>query len=128
MNENLHKVDTYVEELSEGMHFGDCTSVPCSCMKCYAEYLLDFSTLSLFSKSSVYKIGNVFAKNPDFTIDEAIDFLGGQGYVDYISTPNENWKDKNDYMKWVPTWVEQAKVASEQLKQYKEKYFMGTMP
>lgn len=57
-------IGTYVEELV-GVHSGDCTCVPASCMKCAAETLLGINTLSGLTKHQAHAIESAFVNTRD---------------------------------------------------------------
>lgn len=62
----------------EGYHMGDCTCVPASCPKCYAESLLGVDTIEGLGKYEAGKIHDVFCPHNDFderTIDEVLEEL-----------------------------------------------------
>jgi hypothetical protein len=52
--------DEYVAELSS-LHYGDCTCVACSCMKCQAELLVDVATIPGLGKHEASHIRGAFA-------------------------------------------------------------------
>lgn len=61
-----------LQELSTGIHIGDCTSVPMSCSKCIAEDMLSTCTLPA-GKTVNYYIARAFAVHD--TIDGALMWL-----------------------------------------------------
>lgn len=65
--------DALLEELSTGIHIGDCTSAAISCMKCQAESMLSTCTLPAGGKTSNYYIREAFKIYDN--IDEAIEWL-----------------------------------------------------
>lgn len=104
---------TYFTDLEKGVHVGDCTCVPCTCTKCYAEDILGVSTIEGLGKHHLYKIDNYFSKNPDNTIDDAITYL--TKYYDSGPVP-DNWKNSEEaYWKYMVRWKEEAKQAAEWL-------------
>jgi|ERR1017187_6059995 hypothetical protein len=104
-----------IEELKSS-HCGDCTCVPCSCLKCHAEHLLGIDTIPKLGKHSAHKIEGAFGNNRN--IDEAIEYL-----VNYKPIRDEAWLKfpPEDFEKHIPRWTEEAKRAAEWLKDYKEK-------
>lgn len=65
--------DVLLEELATGVHVGDCTSCPCSCLKCYTEDMLSICTLPAGGKTMNYYIQQAFRIHD--TIDAAITWL-----------------------------------------------------
>lgn len=113
------QVDNFVEILATDVHVGDCTCVPCSCLLCYAESLLGFSSIEDFSKHSLYKIDGAFRSGLN-TFKEVIDYL-----EDYpcVMGPKSGWSSQADFDRHVPRWKSEAKTAARQLRAYKEKHF-----
>lgn len=67
------RFDVLLEELLTGIHVGDCTSCPCSCLKCYTEDMLSICTLPTGGKTTNYYIQQAFRIHD--TIDAAITWL-----------------------------------------------------
>lgn len=113
-------IDYLVEDLKH-KHMGDCTCVPCSCMKCYAEDKLGISTIRWFSKHSLYKIDDAF-KREGATIDSVIDFLENDYEKDLKKEKPASWErfTQEQYEFHFERWIREAKIASNELKQYKE--------
>jgi hypothetical protein len=53
----------YISQLM-GWHCGDCTCVPCSCLKCAAEELIGIDTIKGLSKHQATKIDSASVKAP----------------------------------------------------------------
>lgn len=107
---------SYLEDLA-GEHSGDCTCVPCSCTKCYAENILGIDTIKGLGKHEASKIG-VFFKGDGVSIDDVVDRL-----KDYrpVYTPNPNWPEA-DWQQHVPRWTEEGRRAHEWLTMYRDKH------
>lgn len=107
----------YVSEL-KSLHIGDCTCVPASCGKCYAESLLGVSTISLFGKHELYKIQEGFSRYK--TIDEVIDYLKNH----YNPQKSSGWAKYSDevYNSYKIKWIAEAKTAAAKLELYKERH------
>lgn len=116
------KLDERVDELFNifmaelrGSHIGDCTCVPCSCTKCYAEELMGINTIPGLKQHAASMIESAFSEHK--TIDEAIYFL--ENYVPdrtkggWDSESDERWDEVS------PEFIEQAKDAAIWLKNYK---------
>jgi hypothetical protein len=100
-------------------HFGDCTCLPCSCLKCHAEYMLNIDTIDGLDKHSAYKIDAAFKGNA--SINEAIERLAS---YQPIYNPASKWS-KEDWEKHVSRWIEEAKQARKWLVAYKDMYLGG---
>ena len=113
-DEKLDKeAKSYLSEFENGVHVGDCTCVPCTCSKCYAENILGISTIEGLGKHHLYKIDNYFMKNKEASIDDAITYL--TNYYDSGPVP-DNWKNNEEsYWKCMVRWKEEAKQAAEWL-------------
>jgi len=111
-----HLTAEYTKELTLG-HIGDCTCVPCSCLKCHAENLLGIDTLAGLGKHEAAKIGGAFApeNKPARTLSEVIAYL-----ADYESQDVPDWG-----LPHVPRWREEAKRAHEWLVAYQREHFTG---
>ncbi len=118
--------ETYVEELMS-IHSGDCTCVPCSCMKCHAENTLGIDTLKPFpGKHELSKIDAAFSKGR--TLAEALAHLKDHK----ISREKpESWKNtsQESYESHIPRWEKEQAQAYEYLKNYaNERSFVIGMP
>lgn len=111
--------ETYVEEL-QSIHSGDCTCVPCSCMKCHAEGVLGIDTLKPFpGKHELAKIDSAFSK--DRTLVEAIAYLKDHK----ISREKpESWKHTSQeaYESYIPRWEQEQVRAYEYLNNYAKEH------
>lgn len=110
----------YLAALSE-KHDGDCTCVPCSCLKCHAESLLGIDTIPGLPKHSAYKIDAAFGKPEEGrTIDQAIEYLR-----DYHPVKGAGWENATEeqFQAHVPRWVAEAKTAHDWLVAYKQEHF-----
>lgn len=107
--------ETYVEELM-GTHSGDCTCVPCSCMKCCAEEILGIDTLKPFpGKHELAKIDAAFSK--DRSLVEALAHLKDHK----ISREKpESWThtSQESYESHIPRWESEYAGAYEYLSNY----------
>jgi hypothetical protein len=109
-----------IQDLKEGYHAGDCTAIPCSCLKCYAEEMIGIDTLKGTTKFMNDKINWAFNYGKSkMTIDEAIKILE---IHDCIPNDPENdfWKNQGGYEQFIPQWKEEYKLAAEWLKIYKK--------
>ena len=123
---HIHELDIESEEIQDiisylnYIHMGDCTCVPCSCARCYAEELLDINTLPGLGKHMAHAINSAFfRKDSTRTIDEAIE---------YLKTPYE-YKDRHEcykdyseekYMPLTVRWNKDREAAASWLMRYKE--------
>jgi hypothetical protein len=123
------RVDKRVDEMLEfytadleGVHIGDCTCVPCSCTKCYAEYMLGVDTIEGLGKHEASSISSAFEKHGD--IDAVIESL--DNYKVQPFAENKAWHGgqftEEYYNSWISEWTLQAKRAAEWLKNYKEEH------
>jgi len=108
----------FIEALQE-THVGDCTCVPCTCSKCWAESLIGTDTIKGLRKHEAYKIQTAFGETHehDFkrqrNIDQAIEYL--ENY-----DPKATWKGSEDH---IDRWRSEAKNACRWLKNYKKEHF-----
>jgi len=101
-------------------HCGDCTCVPAGCTKCYAEGMLDVSTIEGLGKHQARKIMGAFGMNNERTIDEALEIMAIK--PDYIKT--EVWRQftQEYYDSQVPRWESERLSAIKWLTEYKQKH------
>lgn len=111
------RLELFADEL-RGVHYGDCTCVPCSCAKCYAESLLDIDTIPGLGKHSATKIEAAFRDGR--SLDEAIVWLDN-----YKPERGGDWLrfSQEDFDRHVPRWTEEAKEAAVWLREYRDKHF-----
>ena len=109
-------VDLFQDLLGE--HCGDCTCVPASCPKCYAEGLLGIDTIAGLGKHGGSKISSVFRSRvpggPEPTLDEAIEALR----VYYPVSTIPSWTGE-DFDRHIPRWIDDARRARAWLMDYK---------
>lgn len=120
---NLEVDSEEIQELIEYLnysHMGDCTCVPCSCMRCHVEDMLGVNTIEGLGKHSAYKVQGAFGKDSTRTIDEAIESL--ETPKEYVK--GDAWKNysQEDYEKHIPRWEKEREVAAKWLRNYKERY------
>jgi hypothetical protein len=115
------RLASFLEDLVD-RHVGDCTCVPCSCTKCYAENLLGINTLEGLGKHEASKIGWAF--DGGASIEEAVGKLR-----DYkpVYTPNPNWPEEQ-WRVHVPRWIEEGLRAHAWLESYRQKHFADATP
>jgi hypothetical protein len=111
-SEKIKELETYLQ--SE--HAGDCTCIPCSCMKCYAEYILGICTTQGLGKHEGGLIQGAFGKTRDRSIDEAIESL--RKVPDYRRP--DSWPQSVDYERHIPRWEQERLNALHWLITYKE--------
>lgn len=72
---------SFVGELEGGFHVGDCTCVPCSCVKCHAESMVGVDTIALLGKHEAHVLWDVFMAegNEDITCIEVYERLVAKG-------------------------------------------------
>ena len=102
------EIEQYISFIKE-THFGDCTCVPCSCVR--------FDTLKGLGKHEASKVLGSFGKEGDRTIDEAIASL--EQPTSYVKT--EVWKafTQEQYESHIPRWENERVKAIAWLKAYK---------
>jgi hypothetical protein len=99
-------------------HMGDCTCVPCSCMRCNAEEMLDINTIKGLGKHQANKVQGAFGKDGERTIEEAIASL--EVKPEYKKP--DTWPDSVGYEIHIPRWESERLSAIEWLKKYKEEH------
>ena len=114
------EIQSYIGYLNTS-HMGDCTCVPCSCMRCYVESMLGIDTLPGLGKHEASNVLGAFGKDGKKTIDEAIEAL--QTPHNY-ETRHSSWDKypREEYEKHIPRWDAEQKRAAEWLKKYKEEH------
>lgn len=114
------EIQEYISYL-DTTHMGDCTCVPCSCIRCSVEGMLGIDTLKGLGKHEANAVQGAFGKEGNKTIDEAIAALE-------IPNSYENrhpaWDKypREEYEKHIPRWDSERKRALEWLKKYKEEH------
>lgn len=118
MNE-LH--DDYVAAL-RGTHVGDCTCVPCSCLKCHAEGYLGINTIPGLGKHLAYKVNAAFGPDGERTIDEAIEYL-----ANYDPKPTSPmWDGRLElWESCLPRWRDEASRAHAWLIEHRVRLTVG---
>lgn len=102
-----------IKALEEEEHCGDCTCVPASCEKCFAEEMLSIDTIKGCGKHQLYKIRDAFKD--------------GVGITDAIARL-EAYEPKAEWEGWeahVPRWKAEAKDALKWLCAYRDEHFSG---
>jgi hypothetical protein len=112
-SEDFTRVLSFVDDI----HMGDCTCVPCSCTRCYAEDLLGVNTLPI-GKHQANQVLGAFGKDGNKTIDEALAVL--EADKEYIKP--DTWPDSVGYEIHIPRWESERKSAAEWLRKYKEEH------
>ena len=113
------RVDSIFEYLVadlQGIHSGDCTCVPASCMKCRAESILGIDTLKPFpGKHELHYIDGAFSKNN--SLAEALVYL--RDHKVSREKP-ESWSrsTQEEYESYIPRWESEQARAYEYLKNY----------
>jgi hypothetical protein len=93
------RVKWCVDALAD-VHCGDCTCVPMSCAKCYAEEMLGFFTTDGLGKHEGHAVSTAFAGGRA-TIDQAIEYLRGPivpiwGTAAEWEPHMERWREQRD--------------------------------
>lgn len=112
----MEDVEKYLEERAKDCeewlleeHCGDCTCVPCSCTKCYAEEMLGFYTTEGLGTHEAAAISAAFDGR---TSDEALDHL--------INDPiTASWGGPDDWAPYVERWRGERDRAVAWLRAYK---------
>ena len=101
-------------------HGGDCTCVPCSCIRCLAEDMLGINTIEGLGKHSAYKVQGAFGEDGKRTIDEAIEALSAPR--EYVKSGGWTHVTQEDYEKHIPRWEKEREAAVKWLRAYKERH------
>jgi hypothetical protein len=103
--------------LSTEVHCGDCTCVPCGCIKCYAEGFLGISTIEGLGKHQGHYVEKAFSGI--YSLSNAIQYL--------LTKPIQaTWGKPEDWQQYVPRWTEERNAAVAWLQQYgKEHNFIA---
>ena len=111
------EVQYYISYL-DTEHMGDCTCVPCSCLRCRVEEMLGIDTIKGLGKHQAYKVQGAFGKDGNKTIDEAIASLE---QIPEYKKP-DSWPDSVGYDVHIPRWESERKSAAVWLRKYKEEH------
>lgn len=98
----------YLAALESEIHCGDCTSVPMSCTKCFAEGLLNLNHME--DIGGWYYIDKVFKQDGVTTCQQAIEWLEN-------NPVKPTWEGSEPY---VPRWQKEQDAALESLKKYQK--------
>lgn len=99
--------------LAEEFHTGDCTCVPCSCIKCYAEEYLGVCTLEGLGKHPGASVAKAFSVVK--TLAEAIHYLETEPIA-------ATWGQPEDWEPYVPRWKQDRNKAVAWLRQYGQEH------
>jgi hypothetical protein len=108
-------VDYCIAELA-GVHGGDCTCVPCSCLKCHAEDMIGVNTIKGLGKHGGHTIDAIFRENPDISLAGAIEKL--ENYNPVIKEGSGWEKRPEEFASYIPRWREQSLQAAKWLREY----------
>lgn len=111
------EVQNYISYLNTE-HMGDCTCVPCSCMRCHAEEMLGINTIKGLGKHQANSVLGAFGKDGNKTINEALVSL----YTIREYRKPATWPDSVGYEVHIPRWESERISAAAWLKQYKEEH------
>ena len=106
-----------------GVHMGDCTCTPCSCLKCHVESLLGINTIKGLGKHSAYKVDGVCKTSA--SLAEAITRLENYEHVRggaWLNYPEE------DFNRHIPRWKSEAAHAAQWLREYRDAHFPDPTP
>jgi hypothetical protein len=126
--ENIYETaDYYISELENGYHCGDCTCIPCNCLKCYAEYILGIETIKGLGKHEASNIDSLFTRmNGRYfpfdirTIDEVLNELKNHKVAEIKP---EDWNiTQKQYEYHIPRWEREYKNSYNWLLKYKEEH------
>lgn len=124
------EAQSYIDELENGYHMGDCTCIPASCVKCYAEEVAGIDTITGLGKHEASKIDSLFFAGKRMstfdirTIDEVLEIL--KNYKVEPFEENKEWNrfpDRKElYEHHMPRWEQEAKHTYEWLLNYKQEH------
>lgn len=111
-------IQTWAIEALKGSHGGDCTCVPCSCLKCHAEELLGIRTTEGLGKYSAAKIQMLFQQG--LNIHQVIENL-----ADYKVIREGEWlnRSEEEFNYHKERWKAEAQRAHDWLKNYQKTHF-----
>lgn len=102
------RAEMFAKELESGVHEGDCTCVPCSCLKCHAERLIGVNTIEGLTKHHGAAIAHRFAAGK--TSADVIVALRT-----YVPNPTDDERLRLAH----PRWVCEAREAADWLERYR---------
>lgn len=117
MEVDSEQIRCYISYLNTE-HMGDCTCVPCSCIRCHVEDMLGINTIKGLGKHEANKVQGAFGKDGDKTIDEAIATL--EADREYIKP--DTWPDTVGWSIHIPRWEKERQNAVVWLKKYKAEH------
>lgn len=117
MTVDSEEVRYYVSYL-DTEHMGDCTCVPCSCVRCHVEEMLNINTIKGLGKHQAHKVLGAFGRDGTNTIDEAIESL--EQNPEYKKP--DSWPDSIGYDVHIPRWEKERESALKWLKAYKKEH------
>lgn len=113
----MNDLHSEYEAALRDIHVGDCTCVPCSCLKCWAEGYLGIDTMPGLGKHMAYKVDAAFDLGR--SLDEAIDVL-----ANWDPSPSPMWDGKLAIWEAnLPRWKEEAAQAHAWLVRYRDEHF-----
>jgi hypothetical protein len=113
--EALRQLKWATDELTRGVHCGDCTCVPMSCSKCIAEEWLGINTIKGAGKHGLYKIDAAFGPRGEQHTD-----IGGALANLEAYEPKADWKGWEAHAE---RWKAEAERALEWLRAYRDEHF-----
>jgi hypothetical protein len=111
--------EDYLAELT-GHHAGDCTCIPCTCMKCMAEDALGVNTIKGLDKQGAHRIDSLMRQG--LTLSQTIDALENPTFE--RATTGARWTE-GEFNKHLPRWTADSKKAAEWLRKYRDDHFPG---
>jgi hypothetical protein len=118
-----NKIDEWIDERAakceqwlQEEHCGDCTCVPMSCLKCYAEEMLGFSVRAGLGKYEGHAIERAFLNNDVTELDVVIDRLAN----DPITA---SWGEPKDWEPHMQRWRHERDQAVVWLRKYRDEHF-----
>jgi hypothetical protein len=115
-SESVQRYLSYIDD----EHMGDCTCVPCSCMRCYLENMLGIDTIRGLGKHAARNVQSAFGVDGDRTIEAAIATL--EEPKEYVK--GDSWArfSQEEYEKHIPRWESERKAAAVWLRNYKQEH------
>lgn len=113
----MEDLEVYLTHLSS-KHVGDCVCIPCSCIKCHAENMLNIDTIKGLGKHQAHYIDLAF--NYKNNIEDALYYLKNYQEITDLK--------KNEHNKqYINRWLKEASEAYEWLLNYKNKHQFNQM-